>query len=470
MSNYTKTTNFTAKDTLSSGDPNKLVKGAEHDTEYDAIETAVNSKLDAYSGATDLSSAADADVFSIYDTDAGAYKKITSANFKAGISTAADDITTGDAAVTIATSSGDITIDAQGNDTDIYFKGTDGGVDTEFLKLIGDSGGRAKFNAEIKTADGTASSPAYHFVNDTDTGMFLNHTAAIGFATQGAERVSIDGSRLGVTSLTPAYSFETGTPNIAATTPTGNEGNAFTTGGNYYSSSDSTSHMIWNDCSTGAGTHNYVIFRYRGSTIGDIDTTNNSTIRYNTFTGAHWSQFEDGEQPELKLGTVLSTINELMEWTHYRYTESLEGEGTKQEHENTVKIAGTHSLSETREISTNEDGETTVGTPTKHETAERLPKCEVSSVTADTCVYGVFAGHYEDGDTSIEALGAGIILIAQGTTVSRGDLLESAGDGTARPQSDTTIKSSTIAKVTSTVKVKEYDDGSYCVPCTLMCG
>jgi hypothetical protein len=53
--------------------------------------------------------------------------------------------------------------------------------------------------------------------------------------------------------------------------------------------------------------------------------------------------------------------------------------------------------------------------------------------------------------------------------VSRGDLLESAGDGTARPQSDTTIKSSTIAKVTSTVKVKE-DDGSYCVPCTLMCG
>lgn len=90
MSNYTKTTNFTAKDTLASGDPNKLVKGAEHDTEYDAIETAVNSKLDAYSGATDLSSAADADVFSIYDTDAGAYKKITVANARPALHPAND--------------------------------------------------------------------------------------------------------------------------------------------------------------------------------------------------------------------------------------------------------------------------------------------------------------------------------------------------------------------------------------------
>tara|TARA_R110002096_G_scaffold2689_3_gene13816 strand:+ start:5806 stop:7947 length:2142 start_codon:yes stop_codon:yes gene_type:complete len=397
-------------------------------------------------------------------------KAYVAANSGGGGSPAADDIAIGDAAVTIATSTGNITVDAQASDSDIIFKGTDGGVDTTFLTLDGSNAGRAEFNAEIGAADGTASSPAYHFTGDIDTGMFLNHGGAIGFATSGTERFSIDGARVGVDSLTPGYTFEVGDPNITATSPTGNEGHGFTAGGNYYSSSDHSSHMVWNDCSSSAGTHNYVIFRYRGSTIGDIDTTNNSTVRYNTFTGAHWSQFEDGGQPELKLGTVLSTVDELMEWTHYRYTESLEGEGTIQEHENTVKIAGTHSLLVNKEIATNEDGETAVGTPTKHETAERLPKCKVSNVAADTCVYGVFAGHYEDGDTSIEALGAGIILIAQGTTVSRGDLLESAGDGTARPQSDTTIKSSTIAKVTSTAKVKEYDDGSYCVPCTLMCG
>jgi hypothetical protein len=49
MSNYTKTTNFTAKDSLISGNPSKIVKGSEHDAEYTAIQTAVNSKADAAS-------------------------------------------------------------------------------------------------------------------------------------------------------------------------------------------------------------------------------------------------------------------------------------------------------------------------------------------------------------------------------------------------------------------------------------
>jgi hypothetical protein len=47
MSNYTKNTNFTAKDTLTSGDPAKVIKGAEFDTEFNSIQTAVNSKADS---------------------------------------------------------------------------------------------------------------------------------------------------------------------------------------------------------------------------------------------------------------------------------------------------------------------------------------------------------------------------------------------------------------------------------------
>ena len=61
-----------------------------------------------------------------------------------------------------------------------------------------------------------------------------------------------------------------------------------------------------------------------------------------------------------------------------------------------------------------------------------------------------------------------VIRIAQGTTVSRGDLLMSAGDGTAKPQDDDIIRSKTIAKVTSTVVSETYSDNSYCVPCVLM--
>lgn len=46
MSNYTKTTNFTAKDTLASGDSNKIVRGSEFDTEFNAISSAISSKAD----------------------------------------------------------------------------------------------------------------------------------------------------------------------------------------------------------------------------------------------------------------------------------------------------------------------------------------------------------------------------------------------------------------------------------------
>ena len=69
------------------------------------------------------------------------------------VSSAADDITTGDAAVTLATSAGNITIDAQGNDTDIIFKGTDGSSDTTFLTLDGSDAGTAVFNHDIRIAD-----------------------------------------------------------------------------------------------------------------------------------------------------------------------------------------------------------------------------------------------------------------------------------------------------------------------------
>ena len=46
MSNYTKTTNFATKDNLSPGNPLKIVKGTEIDTEYNNIATAIATKTD----------------------------------------------------------------------------------------------------------------------------------------------------------------------------------------------------------------------------------------------------------------------------------------------------------------------------------------------------------------------------------------------------------------------------------------
>ena len=76
---------------------------------------------------------------------------------------AADDIVAGDAAVNITTSTGNITIDAQGDNTDIIFKGTDDTADITMLTLDGSEAGLATFNSSIKIADngfiGTATTP-----------------------------------------------------------------------------------------------------------------------------------------------------------------------------------------------------------------------------------------------------------------------------------------------------------------------
>lgn len=49
MSNYTKTTDFAAKDSLPSGDSGKIIRGSEFETEFDNIVTAIASKADTAS-------------------------------------------------------------------------------------------------------------------------------------------------------------------------------------------------------------------------------------------------------------------------------------------------------------------------------------------------------------------------------------------------------------------------------------
>jgi len=104
---------------------------------------------------------------------------------------------------------------------------------------------------------------------------------------------------------------------------------------------------------------------------------------------------------------------------------------------------------------------------------EQLNKVKVSDVDGDVNVAGVFVNwSYDEAhlvdEINMAMTGDMIIRIAQGTTVARGDLLMSAGDGTAKPQGDDIVRSKTIAKVTSTHVTCTYADGSYCVPCVLM--
>jgi len=95
-------------------------------------------------GATDIGAAlVDADLLIVDDGAGGTNRKVALSRVKTyiGSSTAADDLTIGDAAVLLTTSAGNITIDAAGNDTDIIFKGTDGSSDRVFMTIDGSAGG-----------------------------------------------------------------------------------------------------------------------------------------------------------------------------------------------------------------------------------------------------------------------------------------------------------------------------------------
>ena len=115
--------------------------------------TATGAEINLIDGGATVGTTAVADGDGIIHNDGGTMRVTSAATFKTyfqeGISTAFDDLGAGDAAVNVTTTAGDITIDAQGNDTDIIFKGTDGSSDTTFLTIDGSAAGKATFNSDV---------------------------------------------------------------------------------------------------------------------------------------------------------------------------------------------------------------------------------------------------------------------------------------------------------------------------------
>jgi hypothetical protein len=171
-----------------------------------------------------------------------------------------------------------------------------------------------------------------------------------------------------------------------------------------------------------------VIFKQDTVQEGDISVSG-STVSYNGGHLARYSQTADGQRIELTKGTVMSNLDQMAVWIDPK-----------------------------------------TGEPQFN---EQLNCMKVSDVEGDPNVAGVFVNWDNDDDTftndmNIAMTGDMIIRIAEGVTVQRGDLLMSAGDGTAKPQGDDIVRGKTIAKVTSNHVTCTYEDGSYCVPCVLM--
>jgi hypothetical protein len=141
--------------TLTSPKVNEDVAVTSTATELNILDgvTATTAEINLIDGGTARGTTAVADADGILHNDGGTMRMTSAATFKtyftSGVSSAADDLTAGDAAVNITTSSGDITIDAAANDSDIIFKGTDATADITMLTLDGSDAGTATFNHDI---------------------------------------------------------------------------------------------------------------------------------------------------------------------------------------------------------------------------------------------------------------------------------------------------------------------------------
>ena len=213
-----------------------------------------------------------------------------------------------------------------------------------------------------------------------------------------------------------------------------------------------------------------VTFYQDGTAEGNINVSG-STV---SLVGGHlsrWSQTSDGSKDtSIVRGTVMTNLNEMCEWKQVSFDYVItDDEGNQRIIPKKTGYGGDADVGQTVTVQF-EDSDVT-GTVVAEDN-EQLNRMAVSSVEGDVNVAGVMDSWDEDDDNyddmTIAMTGDFVIRIAQGTTVTRGDLLMSAGDGTAKPQGDDIVRSKTIAKVTSTHVSHTYDDGSYLVPCVLM--
>ena len=109
----------------------------------------------------------------------------------ASAASALDDITTGDAASTLATSAGNITIDAQGGDTDIIFKGTDGSTDITALTIDMSDGGVLQTRAGVGFPGTQVSSSDANILDDYEEGSWTPTSASISFSSASGRYVKI---------------------------------------------------------------------------------------------------------------------------------------------------------------------------------------------------------------------------------------------------------------------------------------
>jgi hypothetical protein len=215
-----------------------------------------------------------------------------------------------------------------------------------------------------------------------------------------------------------------------------------------------------------------VRFYQANSEEGSISVSG-STVSYNGFTGTHWSRLADNSKPTILKGTILESLDEMMDWYQVQFdiTENDdEGKETTRTEKQSYALGDGESVGDV--ITYNYEGTDYQATIIQEDDIKHT-KSKISDTVDAKNVYGVFMAWDNDDDTVndmyVAQTGTFVVRMNSAETVSKGDLIQSNGDGTGKVQADDLLRASTVAKVLSTTKIETYDDGSYIVPCSLHC-
>mgnify|MGYP003646483015 FL=1 len=446
-------------------------------TPTDASVTAGKLATTVLTGQTDIGAAiVDADLFLVDDGAGGTLRKVAASRIKtyAGASSAfteAVTITTADNLDTLTLTSTDADANAgpilkiqrdSANPADNDLVGSirfsadnDAGEQTNILQtncFITDvSDGTEDFQFEI---DGMIAGTQRNFITMYGAGIIFNEDSQdIDFRVESngnSNMLFVDGGNdvvtFGTTAASPGYSNNTAGVSIKST-------------GALYASATNTFHSF-NRSNDGT----VIAFSSAGGQEGLISISGGTTS-YAAFTGSHWSRLADNSKPTILRGTIIESLDTMMDW----YYAEADGD---------IKAAITlpNGKSVGDSVTFTADGVEHTGVYKKEDDIKHV-KSKISDTADSTKVYGVFSS-WDDSDDGLDndvndfyvaQVGTYIIRVHKDITVAAGDLLVSNGDGTAKKQDDDIIRSKTIAKVNSNVKVETYDDGSYTVPCTLHC-
>ena len=245
-----------------------------------------------------------------------------------------------------------------------------------------------------------------------------------------------------------------------------------------------------NDCAkfNRKGNDGTIIFLQQAGTPEGSISVSGSTVSFNGFTGSHWSRLTDNSKPTILRGTVIETIDEMMDWYQVEFTKPSPNKAKYEEGDTipegsavgdiipitvkrSIELPNGKSVGDAIEYT--DLGEKYTGIIIKEHDIKHV-KCKISDTADCANVYGVFLSWDDDDDTVndmyVNSVGTSVVRIHKDQTVVKGDLITSNGDGTAKKQDDDIIRSKTIGKVLTNIKQETYSDGSYTVPCALYCG